>query len=334
MKVSISELAAKRVAQLSAVGLAAAAWMMPAAHAADAAYPNKPITLIVGSSPGGSNDVFARAIAKHMGDALKQTVVVENRPSGGGVLANSLVAKAAPDGYTLGMVSSTFTTGAAIRTNLGYDAVKSFTPVAMIAQGPLLITINKDQPFKTIQELVAYARENPGKLNYGTSGIGSINQFSTELFAQSANIKMTHVPYKGMGPATNDLIGGQINVLVASAPSILGQVQSGNVRALGVTTAQRSPVAPDLPSLEEAGYKGSATDLWWGVLAPANVPADVTERLNTVINEALKSDEMKAFLLKEGAEAAPMTSAAFGKVIADELANWKVVAEKSGIQPE
>ncbi|MVW79440.1 Bug family tripartite tricarboxylate transporter substrate binding protein [Bordetella sp. 02P26C-1] len=319
--------------KLSAIGAAVAVCLSAGAYA-QATYPDKPITLIVGSSPGGSNDVFARALAKHMGDALKQSVVVENRPSGGGVLANSLVSKADPDGYTLGMVSSTFTTGAAIRDNLGYDAVKSFTPVAMIAKGPLLVTVNNDQPFKTIQELVQYAQANPGKLNYGTSGIGSINQFATEVFLQSADVKMTHVPYKGMGPATNDLIGGQIQVLVASAPSIGGQVKSGHVRALAVTTAQRSPVAPDLPSLEEAGYKGSTADLWWGVIGPAGMPADVTAKLNQVINNALASDEMKAFLIKEGAEAAPMSSAAFGKVIADELANWKAVAEKSGIKPE
>lgn len=334
MHVFIAGFSVKRVAQLSAIGLCAAVGVMPAAQAAQGTYPNKPITLLVGSAPGGSNDTFARAIAKHMGDALKQSVVVENRPSGGGVLANSLVAKAAPDGYTLGMVSSTFTTGAAIRNNLGYDAQTSFTPVAMIAKGPLLITVNKDQPYKTIQDLVAYARANPGKLNYGTSGVGSINQFATELFSQAADIKMTHVPYKGMGPATNDLIGGQINVLVASAPSILGQVQSGHVRALAVTTAQRSPVAPELPSLEQEGYKGSTSDLWWGILAPANLPADVTKRLNTVVNEALKSEEMKAFLLREGAQAAPTTSAAFGEVIVDEIANWKKVAQKAGIQPE
>jgi tripartite-type tricarboxylate transporter receptor subunit TctC len=322
------------VTKIGVIGAAVAACLSPGAFAADATYPNKPITLIVGSSPGGSNDVFARAIAKHMGDALKQSVVVENRPSGGGVLANSLVSKAEPDGYTLGMVSSTFTTGAAIRDNLGYDAIKSFTPVAMIAKGPLLVTVNKDQPFKTIQELVEYAHANPGKLNYGTSGVGSINQFATEVFSQAAGIKMTHVPYKGMGPATNDLIGGQINVLVASAPSIGGQVKSGHIRGLAVTTAQRSPVAPDLQSLEEAGYKGSTADLWWGVLGPAGMPADVTAKLNQVINDALKSDDMKAFLIREGAEAAPTSSAAFGKLIADELANWKAVADKSGIKPE
>lgn len=334
MRILTASFSLKRVAQLSVVGGCAAGGMLPAVQAAGATYPTKSITLIVGSSPGGSNDTFARAIAKPMSDALKQSVVVENRPSGGGVLANSLVAKAAPDGYTLGMVSSTFTTGAAIRKDLGYDAQTSFTPVAMIAKGPMLITVNKDQPYKTIQELVAYARANPGKLNYGTSGVGSINQFATELFSQAAGIKMTHVPYKGMGPATNDLIGGQINVLAASAPSILGQVQSGHIRALAVTTAQRSPVAPDLPSLEQEGYLGSTSDLWWGILAPANLPADVTQRLNTVINEALKSEEMKAFLLREGAQAAPTTSAAFGELIVDEIANWKKVAQKAGIQSE
>jgi tripartite-type tricarboxylate transporter receptor subunit TctC len=326
--------ARRKAMPLLAGALLAAVLAGPAAQASDSAYPSRPITLIVGSPPGGSNDVFARFIAKSMGDALKQTVVVENRPAGGGILANAAVAKANPDGYTLAVVSSTFTTGAAIRTNLGYDAVGSFTPVAMLAKGPLLITVNKDSKFKTIQDLVTYARAHPGELNYGSSGIGSINQFATELLAQAADIKLAHVPYKGMGPATTDLIGGQINMLVASAPSLLGQVRGGNIRALAVTTAERSPVAPELTTSEQAGYRGSAVDLWWGVLAPANLPEPVTKRLNTVINDALKSEEMKAFLLKEGAEPSPMTSKDFSAFIAAELQRWKAVAAKSNIRPE
>jgi tripartite-type tricarboxylate transporter receptor subunit TctC len=318
---------------MAAAALVGAAGI-PSAWAADGGYPNKPITLVVGSPPGGSNDVFARMIAKRLGETLKQSVIVENRPSSGGVLANAIVAKAAPDGYTLCVVSSTFTTGAAIRTNLGYDAVKDFTPVAMLARGPLLVTVNKGSQFHTIRDLVQYARVHPGKLDYGTSGTGSINHFATELFAQSADIHMTHVPYKGMAQATNDLLGGQIHLLVASAPSILSQVKSGNVRALAVTTAKRSPVAPDLPALEEGGYKGSAVDLWWGVLAPANTPAPVVATLNGAINDALKGAEMKDFLLNEGAEAAPSSPDEFRTYVVNEIDRWKGVAAKSGIKAD
>jgi tripartite-type tricarboxylate transporter receptor subunit TctC len=313
----------------------ACAFALPLATWAQApAWPAKPVTLVVGSAPGGSNDTFARAIGKKLSEALGQPVVVDNKPAGGGVLANAFVAKAPPDGYNLVVLSSTFTTGAAIRNNLQYDAIKSFKPVAMLGKGPLLVTVANESPYKTIGELVAAAKANPGRLNYGTSGAGSINHFATELFTDAAGIRMTHVPYKGMGPATTDLLGGQIQVLVASAPSILAQVKGGRVRALAVTSANRSPVAPDLPSLEQSGYKGSATELWWGVLAPAGTPQPVVERLNTEINKIILSAEMKEFFLKEGAEPAAMKPAEFEAFIAAEIERWKQVAKAADIKPE
>ncbi|OZI37004.1 receptor [Bordetella genomosp. 10] len=311
-----------------------AAVALTTAHSALAEFPDKPITLVVGSAPGGSNDVFARILAKRLGESMKATIVVENKPSAGGILANVLVAKAPADGYTLAVVSSTFTTGAAVRDNLSYDPVKSFTHVAMLAKGPLLVTVGKDSQFKDIQSLVAYAKQHPDKLNYGSSGTGSINQFASEIFCESAGIKMTHVPYKGMGPATNDLMGGQIQMLIASAPSILGQVKGGAVRALGVTAAEKSPIAPDLPALEQVGYKGSAVDLWWGVIGPANMPKPVTDKLNGAINDALKSAEMKDFFLKEGAEPAPESPAQFSAFVTEELARWKHVAQAKHIKAD
>jgi tripartite-type tricarboxylate transporter receptor subunit TctC len=314
--------------------LALALTLPLAAVAQPTAWPAKPITLVVGSAPGGSNDTFARAIGKRLQEVLGQPVVVDNKPAGGGILANAFVAKAPPDGYNLVVLSSTFTTGAAIRTNLQYDAIKSFQPIAMLARGPLLVTVPATSPYKSITELVTAAKANPAKLNYGTSGAGSINHFATELFTDAAGIRMTHVPYKGMGPATTDLLGGQIDVLVASAPSILSQVRSGRVRALAVTSATRSPVAPDLPSLEQSGYKGSASELWWGVLAPAGTPQPVVERLNTEINRIVSSAEMKDFFLKEGAEPAPMKPAEFEAFIAAEIQRWKQVAKAADIKPE
>jgi tripartite-type tricarboxylate transporter receptor subunit TctC len=317
-----------RAALGCAIALPLASW------AQAPAWPAKPVTLVVGSAAGGSNDTFARAIGKKLSEALGQPVVVDNKPAGGGVLANAYVAKAPPDGYNLVVLSSTFTTGAAIRNNLQYDAIKSFKPVAMLGKGPLLVTVPNESPYKTIGDLVAAAKSSPGKLNYGTSGAGSINHFATELFADAAGIKMTHVPYKGMGPATNDLLGGQIQLLVASAPSILGQVKGGRVRALAVTSANRSPVAPDLPSLEQSGYKGSASELWWGVLAPAGTPQPVVDRLNAEINKIILSAEMKEFFLKEGAEPASMKPAEFEAFIAAEIERWKQVAKAADIKPE
>ncbi|HEY4068786.1 MAG TPA: tripartite tricarboxylate transporter substrate binding protein [Burkholderiaceae bacterium] len=314
--------------------LLALALCLPFAAGAQAAYPSKPITILVGSAPGGSNDVFARALSRRLQESLGQTVIVDNRPSDGGVLANSLVARAQPDGYTLVVVSSTFTTGAAIRNNLQYDAITDLKPVAMLARGPLLVTVRKDSPFKTIQDLVAAAKARPAKLNYGSSGTGSINHFATELFSEGAGIKLTHIPYKGMGPATADLLGGQIDLLVASAPSILAQVKGGRARALAVTTSGRSPIAPDLPSLEEAGYKGSAIDLWWGVLAPAKTPPALVDKLNAAINKEIQSPEMKGFFLNEGAIPAPLKPAEFADYIATEIARWKAVAKVADIKPD
>ncbi len=297
-------------------------------------YPSKPITILVGSAAGGSNDIFARAIAKPLQLALGQPVVVENKPAAGGILANSILAKSTPDGYTLAVVSSTFTTGAAIRNNLPYNALQSFAPVAMLAKGPLLITVSPHTPFQNTNELIAFARAHPGKLNYGSSGVGSINQFATELFMAAAQIKVTHVPYKGMNPAVTDLIGGQIDLLVASAPSLMAQVNAGKIRGLGVTTAQRSDVAPMLPSAIDSGFPQSAVDLWWGVLAPAETPEKITEHLNVVINRIIRSPEMKTFFLKEGAASAPMTTAAFRQHIEEEIVRWKLVAQQADIQPE
>jgi len=301
---------------------------------AQTGFPNKPITLLVGSAAGGSNDIFARAIGKHLQTALGVAVVVENKPAAGGILANVLLAKAPADGYTLVVLSSTFTTGAAIRTNLPYDAQTSFAPVAMLAKGPLLITVGKQTPFQSLEDFIVFAKGNPTKLNYGTSGVGSINQFATEILAEAAQIKLTHVPYKGMSPAVTDLIGGQIDLLIASAPSLLAQVNGDKIRALAVSTVTRSDVAPSIRSVGEAGYPQSAVELWWGVLAPANTPNPIVQQLNASINKAIASDEMKTFFIKEGANPAPMSTEAFAQHLSTELARWRRVAQAANIQPE
>jgi tripartite-type tricarboxylate transporter receptor subunit TctC len=308
--------------------------LLPATVMAQTSFPNKPITLLVGSAPGGSNDIFARTIGKHMQDSLGVSVVVENKPASGGILANVLVAKAPPDGYTLVVLSSTFTTGAAVRNNLQYDAIKSFAPISMLAKGPLLITVGNNTPFKTLPELVTFAQDYPVKLNSGTSGDRSNKLLASEIFSDVAKIKMTHVPYKGMGPAVNDLMSGQIDMIIASAPSLLNHVNNEKIRGLAVTTAQRSEVAPKIPALGEYGYGAGAVDLWWGILAPAGTPIDVVQKLNTTINKIIGSEEMKAFFLKQGASPVAMTPAEFSTYISDELARWKRVAAAANIQAE
>ncbi|MDH2236304.1 tripartite tricarboxylate transporter substrate binding protein [Pigmentiphaga sp. GD03639] len=306
----------------------------PAQVLALEAFPARPITLIVPNPPGGSNDVFARAIGKRLGDALGQPVVVDNKAGAGGSVGAGLAARAQADGYTLLFVSSTYTTNAAIQTNLPFDPVHAFTPVAMVAKGPMILTVNNELPVKTPQELLARAKSQPGKLNYASSGVGSINHFATHQYAQVAGVQMTHVPYKGMAPAINDLIGGHIQVLIASGPSILPSVKAGKVRALGVTSATPSAVAPGLAPLAANGAPGYESGLWWGILAPAGTPAPVVARLNTEINRILGQDEIKDLLLREGAEPDPKTPDAFGAQLRGDIEQWRRIAQQANIKAE
>ena len=301
---------------------------------AQGVYPSKPVQFIVTSPPGGSNDIFARAIAKRLSDAFGKPVLVENRAGATGSIGAAFVAKAPADGHTLLMISSSFTTSAAIQPNAPFDAVKSFAAVAMIGKGPLILAVSPALPAKTPEEFFALAKAKPGALNFASSGSGSINHFATELLIDAAGIKMTHVPYKGMGPAVTDLIAGHVDVLIASAPSMLQQVKSGKVRGIGVTTLKPSPIAPGLPALAAAGAKGYDVELWWGVLTTAGAPKEVVVKLNAEINKALATDEMKGFLLNEGAEPAPLSPEAFGGVIRADIERWKKVAKDAGIQAE
>jgi tripartite-type tricarboxylate transporter receptor subunit TctC len=298
------------------------------------AFPSRPLQFIVTSPPGGSNDIFARAVARRLTDALGRPVVVENRAGATGSIGAAYVAKAPADGHTLLMISSSFTTSAAIQPSVPYDALKSFAPVALIGKGPLILAVTPALAAKTPEEFFALARAMPGKLNFASSGTGSINHFATELLIDAAGIRMTHVPYKGMGPAVTDLIAGHVEVLIASAPSMLQQVKSGKVRGIGVTTLKASPIAPGLPPLAPAGAKGYEVELWWGVLTTAGAPKDIVARLNGEINKALATEEMRSFLKNEGAESTPGTPEAFGAVIGNDIERWKKVAKSANIQAE
>ncbi|MGZ5571987.1 MAG: tripartite tricarboxylate transporter substrate binding protein [Usitatibacter sp.] len=319
--------------QVAAAFIAVLALAAAPAHA-QPKYPSKPVTLIVPYPPGGSNDTFARELGKKLSDAWKVPVIIENRPGAGGSIGMAAVAKAPADGYTLCLLSSSFTTNAAIQTHLPFDPVASFTPVGMVAKGPMLLTVAMKLPFKTTLELFDYARKNPGKLNYGSSGQGSTNHFATELLMDAAQITMTHVPYKGMAPAVTDIIGGHVDVLIASAPSIYQQVKAGKVRGIGVTSKGPSSVVPDLPPIASMGVPGYSFDLWWGVLAPANTAPEIVETINAEMNRILATPEMREVFLREGAEPAPMSPAKFARTIKDEIEGWKKVAKDAGIKPE
>jgi tripartite-type tricarboxylate transporter receptor subunit TctC len=321
----------RRVAGALATLLGAAACC--AGASAQEAWPSRPITIVVPYPAGGSNDVFARAIGRRLAEVLGQPVLIDNKPGAGGTLGTGIVAKAPADGYTLAAVSSSFVTNAAVQPRLPFDPVKSFAPVAMMAQGPFVVAVRADLPAKTPAELVALAKQRPGKLNYASSGPGSTNQFATELLKSSAGVFITHIPYRGMAPATTDLMGGNVDVLIASGPSLQPALRSGKVRAVGVTSAKPSATAPELVPMAQA-IPGYSFGIWWGMLAPAGTPAAVVQRLNSEINKIVEGPEMKAFLLREGAEPAGLTPAQFAAQIQREIPYWQKVAKDTGISPE
>lgn len=305
---------------------------VPLAQAQPAAsYPTKPITMVVPYPPGGSNDSFARQIAKELGDALKQSVIVENRPGASGNTGTGQVAKAAADGYTLVAVSSSMTTNSAVQTKMPFDPVKSFAPVAMFARGPFVVAVNNDFAARTPAELISAVKANPGKFNYASSGTGSVNHFATELLRSMApGFDITHVPYKGQGPAVTDVIGNQVQLMISSGPSILPMVRNGKLRAIGITSLQPSPIAPDLTPMATA-VPGYEFDLWWGLLAPAGTPAPIVNQLNQAVNQILASAQIKANFLREGALTASLTPQQFGEVIQKDVERWKKLAKDRNI---
>jgi tripartite-type tricarboxylate transporter receptor subunit TctC len=294
-------------------------------------YPSRTITLIIPFAAGGSNDIVARAIGKELSRAWGQPVIVENRAGAGGVIGAAAVAVAPPDGYTLLLVSSTFTINAAIRKNMPFDTIKDFTPVAFVARSPLLVTASNKLAVKSAKELLALAKSKPGQITYASSGLGSINQISAELIALSAGVKLTHIPYKGGAPALNDLLGGHVDIYVSSLPQVLQLAQSGQANALAVTSARRAPLLPNVPTLDESGIAGFDLASWWGIVGPAGMPANVVNALNTEIGRMLTSPELSKFLANEGAEAETMTPHQFGDLMRKETQRWIDVARQANI---
>jgi len=309
----------------------AALLVLTGSHVHAQSYPARQITLIVPFAVGGSNDIIARAIGKKLSESWGQSVVIDNRGGAGGMIGSADVAKAAPDGYTLLLVSSTFTINPAIRKNMPFDTAKDFTPVAFIARSPLLVTASNQLPVNSASEMLALARSKPGELTYASAGVGSINQIAAELIALSAGAKFTHVPYRGGAPALNDLVGGHVDIYVSSLPQVLQLAKTGRARALAVTSVKRTALLPDVPTLAEAGIPGFDLSSWWGIVGPAGMPADVVNALNTEIGKQLASPELKAILSSEGAEAATMTAQQFGVLMRSETERWIKVAHDAKI---
>jgi tripartite-type tricarboxylate transporter receptor subunit TctC len=309
----------------------AAALVLTSSAVSAQTYPSRQITLIIPFAVGGSNDMVGRAIGKKLTEAWGQPVIVDNRPGAGGMIGTSAVAAAPPDGYTLLLVSSTFTINPAIKKSMPFDIIKDFTPVAFIARSPLLVTASNNLPVKSARELLALARSKPGQITYASSGPGSINQIAAELIALSAGARLMHVPYKGGAPALNDLLGGHVDIYVSSLPQVLPLAQSGQAKALAVTSARRTALLPDVPTLEESGITGFDLWSWWGIVGPAGMPANIVNALNSEIGKMLTSAELSTFLSNEGAEAEAMTPRQFGDLMRLETQRWIKVAHEAHI---
>lgn len=316
-------------ALLAAFFAAALVLANPAARAEG--YPSRQITLIIPFAPGGSNDLVGRAIGKKLSEVWGQQVVVENRGGGGTLIGAGAVAKAPPDGYTLLLVSPTFTINPAVRKTMPFDPAKDFTPVAFLGRAPLLVTTANKLPVASAGELFALAKARPGQITYASAGLGSINQISTELIALAAGVRLSHVPYKGGAPALNDLVGGHVDMFVSSIPQALQLVRSGQIRTLAVTSSKRSAILPDVPTLAESGTPGADAETWWGIAGPAGMPAEIVNALNAEINKALASTEVTTFLTLEGAEAEAMTPKQFGDMMRAETARWTKVAREAKV---
>jgi tripartite-type tricarboxylate transporter receptor subunit TctC len=303
--------------------------------AAQAQYPSRPLRLVVPFPPGGSTDILARALAQKMSEGLAQPVVIDNRPGAGGSIGAEAAAKSAPDGYTLMMGHlGTLAANAAIYKKLPYDPVKSFAPVSLMAIVPSVLVVNNALPVTSAAGLIAYAKQNPGKLAYGSAGNGSTSHLTTEYFKLVTGIDVLHVPYKGVGPMLTDLVSGQISMGLNGAPAVMPHVNSGRLRALAVSSLTRLPSLPDIPTLDEAGVKGFEANGWYGIVAPAGTPREVVMRLNGEIRRDLDTPELRQRLDAEGAIPAPGTPEAFAVFIASEIARWGSVLKRAGIEPQ
>jgi len=302
-----------------------------------AGYPDKPIKLIVPYPPGGATDVIGRILAKNLGESLGQQVLVENRSGAGGNIGAEAVAKATPDGYTLlmGAVTSHSTMATLEKGKLRYDILKDFAPVMIVGSVPLVVVVNPNVPVRTLKGLVDYAKANPDKLNYASSGAGAPQRMGAEIFQKEAGIKITHVPYKGSGPAMTDLVAGQVNMMVETVPAALPFITAGQLRPLAVTTAKRISMLPDVPTTAESGMPTLEVSSTFGVLAPTGTPMPIIDQLNSAIAKLLLNPEVKEAFLKQGVYAAtPTKPKQSAELLASEVRRWEKVIKEADIKAE
>jgi tripartite-type tricarboxylate transporter receptor subunit TctC len=295
-------------------------------------YPTRLVHVIAPYGPGGPSDVFSRIVMQKLSEALKQSFVVENRPGASTMIGTDAVAKAPPDGYTLLIISQTHATNESLVTNKPFQLLRDFAPVAPIYSGDLMLVVHKSVPAKTLQEFIALAKSKPGQLNYASSGTGSQYHLAGELFKTMSGTDIVHVPYKGSSGARNDIIGGQVQMMFDTLPTMKPNVDAGLVRALGTSGATRSPIMPDVPTISEAGVPGFTASGWVGIVAPAATPKPIVNLLNTEINKILNSPEIKESWAKQGVDPMSMTPDEFGAFIKAEIDKWAKVAQTAGVK--
>ena len=305
-----------------------------AAPAQAQSFPNKPIRLVVPFPAGGATDIFARAVSQKLGEKLGTTIVVDNKPGAGGTIGSDIVAKAPADGYTVLLAtSSTHSIGPSFGNKLPYDAVADFTPIAHVGNAPSIMVVPNSAPAKTVKEWIDYARKNPGKLNYASSGNGTIVHLTAEYFKAQTGLYLVHIPYRGTALSIPDLVSGKLDLLFDSLPSGLPHVKEGRLRALGITSLKRSPLLPDLPAISET-VPGYESVTWFGLYGPKGLPAELVTRLNTALNQALQEAEVKDRLARLGIEPAGGTPQQFATMAAADMAKWKKIIQDRKIAAE
>jgi len=296
-------------------------------------YPNRPVRLIIPFPPGGSNDVVGRLVAQQLSIKLGQQVYVDNRAGAGGTIGTEACATATPDGYTICVISIAHAVNPALYP-LKYDPIKSFTPISIFATGPNVLVVNPTSPIRSVKDLLALAKEKPGELNYASAGVGSFQHLGAELFKLQAQINLVHVPYKGGGPAMQDVIAGHVKIMFSSLVQTTPFIKSGQLIALGTGGAKRSPVLPDVPTIAEAGVPGYVADNWWGLAAPAGLPKPIIDKLYAATQAALKAPELQAQFEREGAATVEMSTAEFGEYIKTEITKWGRVVKEGNIHAQ
>lgn len=318
-------------------GLASTVAAGPFAVSAQApapAWPTRPVSVIVPYPPGGSTDITARIVGERLSAAFGQRLIVDNKPGAGGNLGLELTARAAPDGYTFGIATTAHAINMTLFRQLGYDTLKSFEPVALLTENPLVLVVPAGSPDRSAADLIARAKERPGALNYATSGMGQSTHLAAELFASMAGIKMTHVPYRGSAPAIADVVAGHVDLMFDTTQSVLPQVADGRVRALGMTSAERLPLAPDIPTIAETVLPGYVAIAWNGLVAPKGTPDAIVTRVNAEVIRAMREPDVADKFAKLGAVSRPLSPKDFGAFMADEIAKWGAVVRQSGAKVE